>query len=754
MNTGFHSIIWLPLLSPSLLAVMAGLCVLVGGYGILRHVKGLVWRMMAGLIMVLWLAHPQLLRPTWQTQPQDMLILLDHSPSTALDKRQILIDRQADRLEEEARHLHNVHVHRVSISGGNGQGTRLFEALAGIIPDYAHLSSVFLLTDGMVHDAPDTIPKTLFFKQTGQNGKTGRPIPLHVLLGAAHEEIDRHLRILSAPPYVIVGQKAHIRVEVDDTGLPEGQEVDIMERQADGSSVLVANTVSGQPVELDIKVTHPGLSLRELYASPLPGEVSLQNNSAVLRLHGVRDRLKVLLVSGVPNQAARVWRQLLKADPSVDLVHFTILRSPETSDDTPLSDLALIPFPTHELFEQKIRSFDLIILDGFRNQNILPQSYLRNIADYVRKGGGLLVVSGPEMAQDGSLQDTPLGSILPAHIPANGVIEQKFVPRLTALGLRHPVTANLPDSASSPSTEDEPANTKAQITGSQVTGSRKKHGWGPWYRRLRPDHVQGKTLLGTADGSPLLLLNHIEDHPGGDGQTGQGRVAMLLSDQIWLWSRGGGVTGETDSNTGPQAELLRRLAHWLMKEPDLEENRLEARINGHELIIERYSATAEKARTANIMSPSRQMRSLILSPAGQPGVLHGVLPLSDNDEKESGIWTIRQDGLTAFASPPETDPIEDRDLRSTASILAPLAHQSGGGIFWLGKNPAISLRQVSMHQASSGVDWAGLPLQQAPVPGKDHFITMFPDWLALVCILLLLALGWKQEGYQAKKRNV
>lgn len=697
------NLIWLPSLSPYILISIGSLCVILGAYGLWRHVRGLIWRTLAALIIVIWLAHPQLTRPTYQIQPQDILLILDHSPSISIGDRQKILEQAAELLKKEAGTHANLHIHEINISGGHGQGTHIFETLEQEIPNYTHLSAIFLLTDGQNHDTPETLPKIF-------HDNTHHPIPIHLLLSAPKEEFDRRLHILNAPPYVMIGQKAHIRLQVDDTGIPPGQPVDIIERKKDGTSSLITSTISGKIVEFDVPITQPGQTLEELVASPLPHEASLENNNAVLHIQGVRDRLKVLLVSGKPNQAARVWRQLLKADPSVDLIHFVILRSPETNDDTPQSDLALIPFPTHELFEQKINNFNLIILDSFSNQNILPNSYLENINNYVQKGGGLLIVSGPEISEEDSLQETPLNSILPAHIAPNGVMVKSFIPQLTKLGLQHPVTAPLID----------PPFTQKGLK------------WGAWYRALKTDHLDGETLLQTENGTPLLQLDH----------KGKGRVAMLLSDQIWLWSR-------STSEAGPQAELLRRLSHWLMKEPDLEENRLEAKIENNTLIIKRYGAYQAHSLEASIITPSHKKFSLTLTPYGTHGVLRGTYPLSAQQNDDMGIWTVKNDQLTAFTSLPEINPLENSDLRTTATKLKPIIEQSKGGIFWLGtaQNMTVPhMRQVSSNQNTYGKDWVGIPLQKASIAGKDHFISLLPNWITLIIILGFLALGWRKEG--------
>lgn len=690
---------WTPALSLIWL-YLGTLCVIaLTLYGLWRRIPGLIWRTAAMVLTLLWLSGPQLAEPLLKPQPQDALLIVDQSPSMSLGARQRLAENAAHAITQQAEHLPNLHIHRLDVAGGNGHGTQLFQAIEREALNYPNLAGVFLLTDGMNHDTPTQLPASL-------KTANGAPLPLHLLLAAKGEEIDRRLRILNAPPYVLVGQDAHIRLQVDDLGTSSGQSVDIMEHRSDGSSALLAHAQTGQPIDLTLPITHVGDTLKEIYVPSRSDEVSPRNNSTIVRIRGMRDRLRVLLVSGVPNQAARVWRQLLKADPSVDLVHFTILRSPDTEDDTPLSDLALIPFPTHELFEQKIRSFDLIILDGFRNQNILPDAYLANIANYVRKGGGLLVTAGPELIQEGSLQDTSLSDILPAHVPKSGLLTEAFHPRLTAQGEDHPVTSELPRS-----------------------GPWGKE-WGSWYRALKPDQTHGMNLLATPEGSPLLLLNHVD----------QGRVAMMLTDQSWLWSRG-------EQGGGPQAELLRRLSHWLMKEPDLEENRLTASIDGQNLVVERHTRAPASSQTADVTSPDGSHHSLVLAP--QPhkkSLLRGRFTVSDDALQGSHIWTVHQNDLTAFATSTSPNPAENADLRSTATVLAPLVTRSGGILSWLGKEETPTIRQINDQSPRHGSHWMGLPMHQMTVSGATRETPLLPSWIILPVILFLLSLGWWREG--------
>lgn len=693
------SLVWFPSLPPWLLIALAVLISFLGVWGILKKVRGQSLKILALLVIVLFLSGPGLLRPSYHQQPQDVLLIVDHSPSMELRHRQEMVDKAADELTHKLRLMPNVTPFRITVSDKDDKNTRLFDALRQEAQNHPNLSAVFLLTDGMNHDTPPSLDTVLpAFKK--------HPVPLHVLLAGKGEETDRTIQILSAPPYGMVGSEAHIHIRVNDLGSKITERVKIYKRQNSDKPQFVAESTNGQNIDVPVKISHNGANLVELSVSDLSGEVTSLNNRLVTSIQGIQGHLKVMLVSGAPTPSARVWRDLLKADPSVDLVHFVILRSPESADDTPISELALIPFPTHELFVEKTSQFDLIILDGFDNPNLLPESYIDNIARYVRQGGGLLVISSSELAQPGSLQDTSLGTILPAHVAPDSVRTDIITPRLSPLGQIHPVTDTL--------------------------GQKGAWGenWGPWYRFLKADHVKGSTLLTTQNNDPLLILDN----------AGKGRVAQLLSDQIWLWSRGG-------NGGGPQQELLRRLSHWLMKEPDLEEERLKARLEDHKIIIDRYSLTGHTLLTARVTSPLREDYEVKMTPLhNDPHHLRGLLTLTADDNNDQGIWTISQDELMTSVADTAPQTPETRDLRSTALILTPLARASGGGIFWLGRQPLPDLKQVGQNAASSGPDWAGLPLHKQKLPGADQFYPLLPSWLALLLVLPLLSLGWWREG--------
>jgi len=434
--------------------------------------------------------------------------------------------------------------------------------------------------------------------------------------------------------------------------------------------------------------------------------LTLVNNRAAVVVNGVRDRLKVLLVSGEPHAGERVWRNILKSDPSVDLVHFTILRPPEKQDGTPIKELSLIAFPIRELFDVKLSDFDLIIFDRYSRRGIIPQAYIENVVRYVQKGGALLEAAGPNFGTPSSLFRTPLGDILPSE-PTGSVDEEGFKPELTTLGRRHPVTEDLP--------------------GAGAPGQAPS--WGRWFRQVEARVHNGTVVMKGDHGAPLLILDRV----------GKGRVAQLLSDQMWLWARGfeGG---------GPQAELLRRLAYWLMKEPDLEENDLRAAVEGDQLKVTRQSLEPDD-RPVTVTAPDGSTSALKLTP-GDGGRSTGVLPIT-----QMGLYHVTEpapaqagESHTALAAAGPLNPIEFADVRTTPDILAPLAAATGGGVFWAGDGTIPEVRRVSLGRAAAGRGWMGIRENGDYVVTGFRDTPLLPAIAALLLTVGLLIAAWRREG--------
>ena len=682
-----------PVLPLWLIAAAALLALLALAPALWRRARGTAWRALTFALVLLALANPRLVEESRETRPDIALLVVDRSDSAALGTRPAQIEAARREIEARAARLPDLELRTVEVPEAGNQGTRLFAAIERALAEIprARLSGVIALTDGQAHDIPAASPFDA---------------PFHALMPGRAGETDRRLRVIEAPGFGIVGREVEIRVAVDDLGVPNAQGAARLTIRRDGESPRAESVPIGRDHRILVPIQRGGPTVVEIEAEARPGEISTRNNRQVVTINGVRDRLRVLLVSGEPHAGERTWRRLLKADPNVDLVHFTILRPPEKDDLTPLNELALIAFPVRELFQVKLRDFDLIVFDRFSNRGILPAAYLRNIADYVRGGGALLMSTGPEFSGPVSLALTPLGAVLPAR-PAgrqNIVAEGAFRPRVSALGFRHPVTDGLPG-----------ANT--ELSEAQ---------WGRWYRHLRADQRSGSTVMEGPDGAPLLVLDRV----------GEGRVALLLSDHIWLWSRG-------HDGGGPQQEVLRRIAHWLMRETELEEEDLTARIEAGRLTVTRRSLAEGQPPEITVTAPDGTVtrarpeeagggRATLSLPAGQPGV-----------------WQANDGRRSAFAASAATNPLEVADLRADAEKLRPLLAGTGGVARYLGDGaaPAVpELRRVAPGRDVAGAGWIGLRRN------GDHTVTgisalpLLPPWLALALVLGAAIMAWRREG--------
>jgi uncharacterized membrane protein len=412
----------------------------------------------------------------------------------------------------------------------------------------------------------------------------------------------------------------------------------------------------------------------------------------------VRDRLRVLLVSGEPHAGERVWRNLLKADPSVDLIHFTILRPPDKQDTTPISELSLIAFPYRELFLEKLGSFDLVVFDRYTERGILPLAYFQNIASYVQDGGALLISSGPEFAGPESIYRTPLSQVLPAQ-PTGQIFTGGFKPLVTPEGMAHPVTRELAGK-----NHDQTPPT-----------------WGRWFRTIGTNKIAGQTVMTDNAGHPLLVLD----------QVGKGRVAELMSDQTWLWARGfeGG---------GPQAELLRRLAHWLMKEPELEAESLSADVVGNEIRITRRSM-AQQTPPVTLTQPDGKQVPVALTKA-EPGIWRGTAKAG-----ELGLYRATDGILSTVTAAGPLNPKEVADMRATDTVLKPDAEATGGSVHWLEDGVPV-VRRVGKGDDASGSGWIGLRSNGAYRVTALEQQKLLPQWLALLLIVGALLLAWRLEG--------
>ena len=652
--------------------------------------RGAAVRTLALALIALALANPSFTREDRDPLASIAVVVVDKSPSQNFGDRMGQTEAARAKILEQLHRIPGLEVRVIEAGEADGEtdGTRLFTALNSTLADVPsdRFAGVIMITDGRVHDVP------------ADTGSLGFSAPVHALITGHTDERDRRVALIAAPRFGIVGQPQTITYRVEDQGAHESTAEVTVRR--DGDVIETRNVPIGTAQTVNVPIPHGGQNIVEIETSPLTGELTQVNNRVVVSIDGVRDKLRVLLVSGEPHAGERTWRNLLKSDPSVDLVHFTILRPPEKQDGTPINELSLIAFPTRELFQQKIDDFQLIIFDRYARQGVLPIIYFDNITRYVRDGGAVLVAAGPDYASSTSIWRTPLDAILPAE-PSGNVTNRAFRPELTELGQRHPVTRGL-DGA-----EDKPPH------------------WSEWFRVVDTRSATGTTVMQGPDAKPLLVLSH----------AGEGRVALLLSDHIWLWARGfeGG---------GPHLDLLRRLSHWLMKEPDLEEEALRLIVSGHDLLVRRQTM-ADQVADVTLTSPSGAARTLRLD-AKKPGGWE-----STASANELGLWRATDGKLNALINVGPANPREYAEVTSTTQVLAPLVNATGGDARRLDDGGGLNVpRIVAVRSADTykGDDWLGLKMSDASVVRGVGVLPVFAGLLGLLLLLGSIAGSWVREG--------
>ena len=671
------------------LAALTGLIVV---FALWRGLPGWWLRALAGIALLTGLSNPALRQEERQPLSDIVIAVVDESASQTLSDRAAQTETALDDLRARiaARANTELRVVRVTDAPEDG-GTKLMTALAEALSEepQGRVAGVVMLTDGRLHDAardPDL------------------PAPAHVLLSGRETDWDRRLVVRNAPAFAILGEEIELTLRVEDSGAaPETGSTVPLTIAVDGGEPMRFEVPLGRDIALPVTLPHGGMNVLQFATPEAPGELTARNNESVVQINGVRDRLRVLLVSGEPYAGERTWRNLLKSDPSVDLVHFTILRPPEKQDGVPVEELSLIAFPTRELFIEKIDEFDLIVFDRYRRRGILPSDYFANVARYVEEGGAVLVTAGPEYAGADSIYRSPLGFVLPGA-PSARVVERAFRPELTELGARHPVTSGLADPWIEADTDPL------------------RPDWGRWFRQVEIEPTQSATVaLAGPDDRPLLTLDRV----------GDGRVALLASDQVWLWGRGydGG---------GPQLDLLRRLAHWMMKEPELEEEALWAEPSGLSMRIIRRSLS-EEVGPATVTAPDGTETQVPLEEV-EPG-------------RFEARWTAPRMGLYRLAEGEQSavialGPAAPREFEQTIAggeALETAVAATRGGIVSM-EDGLPTLRDVRPGRPAAGRGWIGLTPRGAYRTLDLTVTPLLPAWVLLALAAGLMLGAWLREA--------
>ncbi|MDH3668953.1 MAG: hypothetical protein OEN23_18700 [Paracoccaceae bacterium] len=689
------SITFIPETSWEVIGALGGVVLLGAVIGLWRHLPGWALRTLALGILVLALAGPQLKREEREGLKNITFLVVDKSDSTTMEDRATQIEEASARIRGELEALSTdsdpLELRVVDVlpddgseNGGTELLTALDEAAAHAAP--GQIAGAVLLTDGQVHDA---------------DRLTSFPGPVHTLVAGESDGFDLALEAVSAPSFGIVGETVTFTLAARVHGAAEAVDRVGVEVSVDGGPSRLVTLPIGEATQVELEIAHGGANVVDIILPPREGELTTRNNRVIAEVTGVRDRLRVLLVSGEPHPGGRTWRDLLKSDPIVDLIHFTILRPPAKQDGTPVGELSLIAFPTRELFLEKIDSFDLIVFDRYRWRGVLASAYLSNVTRYVRDGGAVLVASGPAFSGAESLNRTPLNEIIPAS-PTLDIFEQPFKPRVSELGQRHPVTAGL-----------------EQAAGMGEDGPR----WGSWLRQIDIVPSSGHVVMEGVEQRPLLVLDRV----------GEGRVALLASDHAWLWTRGyeGG---------GPQADLLRRLAHWLMREPELEEEAVFAHVEGKRVLVERRTLAAEPPGPMTATPPDGgdtiELSYEQVGPGRWQALLQGA---------QEGLWRFSDGTLDAVAAVGPPSPAEYVSPLATDALLKPLAEATGARVAWL-TDGTPEIRIVPEGRRAHSRRWIALERRDAYRVTGVNLTPLMPAWLAVLSVGLLLLVAWRREG--------
>jgi len=675
-----NSLNFYPLININFLIALMVLSLIVIFIGFKLKAPGNIYRAMLLCLIILSISNPTIISENRENIPDTVAVVLDLSPSQDINNRKDIAQKTYNNIKNELEKINNLDVRLKTINGE--RGSKIFEPLNSMIGDVPaeRLAGAIIITDGQISDAP-TLLDNFNFKS-----------PINVLLTGNKEEKDRRLIIESSPRFGIVGEEINIDIKVEDISASSPNalvSINMNDEIEQSRSIPI-----GEIVTITMPLERAGITSLNIEVEAGKEELTLQNNKAVVEINAIRERLKVMLVSGEPNMGLRSWRNLLNSDPSVDLIHFTILRPPNKQDLTPVGELSLIPFPSRELFQANLNDFDLIIFDQYHLRGILPQFYLKNVVEYVVNGGALLDASGPSYAGPYSLSLSPLQNILPTE-PTGDVVLQEFIPIMTNYGERHPVTANLKDNIS--------------------------NNWGPWYRMVEGITIAGDVLLEGPEARPLLVLNRV----------GQGRVAQILSDQSWVWTKPG-------SNKGPQADLLRRLVHWLMKEPELEENELSARIDNNTILITKNSLTLDNKPIISI-SPDNTKKEIILEDIGKGKQIGKIL------SPQEGTWKFSSGNSKITLIVGNSNASEYLDVRTTDNIVEPIVEFTSGSINWVNNENLPKIRHLPKSKLVENNDHIKL------VKNEKYFVkslqqsTLTPWYLILVLSLFLLFLAWYRE---------
>ncbi len=612
---GTSPILPIPILGLLLIAFIA-----IQVFAFLKSKKINIFHAFAFLTMLIFALNPQIIDIVKKDRPQKIIIIKDYSASMMASGRFDGINVALQNLKKQIAKNKNLEIVEGEIAPNN-QVTSFSKALEEATNNINEkdISGAILITDGLGID----------------KSEIARPYPIHQILIGSENEKDAFIELIEAPKPNKIGETTKAKIIVKTKNIDD--KIARLNISMAGYAPYQINVPTNKEYDVEFKIQTSAITPVAIEVLPFNNEVSIANNAIITNIEGIQDRLRVLLVTGEPYEGTRAWRNLFKSDPAIDLVHFTILRSPEKEDYANEEEVSLIPFPTEELFIDKLDEFDLVVFDRFQNLVGLRDEYFQNVTRYVKNGGALLIAFGPKDAEDKGVLSTSLNEIIPIN-QAPEMIDNEFYPSITEKGLHHPITQNLDQK------------------------------WGKWDRIFKT--TTNANVLMKAGENPLLIINQVEN----------GRIALILSDKSWYWQRGfdGG---------GPFRELIGRTAHWLMKDPSLADKNIKLSDGINNIKIEYFGDGS--LQKMHILGPNQkfeitpndnekfQMTRSINSPN------YGLYIVAINDAN----------GFIIHGAKGET--YNDFLIASPKTIQNIASHNGGGNYFFVGKDGKGSIGEIT-----------------------------------------------------------
>ncbi len=684
------SIIPAPGIPVGVIGGLGGAFILAGLYGVYRGQRGAAFFTATGVAITAAMLNVQNVTLEQEQLPTDVVILVDRSASQSLGDRTSVTNTTLTNLTQKLAAFPGISIRISEIGSGE---TNIVSEIQSLSFD---TGAVFALTDGQAHDAD-------------MAGNIDSNIPIHVLVSGHREEFDRRIVVEQFPRFGMIDESQKIRIRLEDNGnIPSGKNPVPVTISQDGKILRTVAVIPGAVTDISVTLPKNGENVFLLETAEIKGELTPLNNRALVSVEGLRPRMNVLIISGSPDHGQRNLHDLFKSDSNVKLVHFSTLRKPEKQDATPLKELALSPFPAHEIFGEAFNTVDLIVLNRYEDIGLVHMPYLDRIVERVRQGAGLMVISGPEYAGEKSLYNTPLAKILPAS-PNGKVTENTFRPDVTETGKRHPATRHLAG----------------------------EHG--VWHRSIDTTSQPATIMMQTEGGKPLLVMNREK----------KGRVAMLLSDQAWLWARG-------HDGGGPYSGLIGNTARWLLQDSTMEEESLRIQSRDNTLVVEQQTMD-QNGSPVMIRTPSGKALTLETTPS-EPGLWQAIIPT-----EEHGIYSAESTGRQlskVFAYVEPSNPREFESPISTLDILRPLSKKSGGIVTRMvdDSGAAIDIKIAAQDKPgeTTTTDKFNIRMNTKSITTGEERQPVIPDYLMLAGIIGLFGAGLyrhSEMSFFAKKKD-